>query len=46
MPSHVHIGGVSFLILGLEILLWLTLFRIIEMWAANNVVGKSLAFIH
>jgi hypothetical protein len=46
VPTHVHVGGISFLILGMEILLWLALFRVIEMYTSQNVVGKSLAFIH
>ena len=46
MSGHIHVGGMQFLVLGLEILLWLALFRIIEMLTHKNVVGKSLAFIH
>lgn len=46
MPTHVHTGGIQFLIDGLVILLWLFLFRVIELKMHNNAVGKAFAFIH
>jgi len=42
----VHIGGIQFLVLGLEITLWLFLLRVIEMKMHNNAIGKGLSFIH
>lgn len=46
MPSHVHIGGMQFLIMGLTILLWLFVFRVMEVVFKNNALGRGMAFIH
>jgi len=46
MPSHVHIGGMQFLIMGLTILLWLFVFRVMEVAFRGNALGRGLAFIH
>lgn len=46
MPSHVHIGGMQFLIMGLTILLWLFVFRVMEVVFKGNALGRGMAFIH
>jgi hypothetical protein len=46
LPSHVHIGGIQFAILGLQILIWLFVFRALETLLADTPIGRALAFIH
>ena len=45
MPAHVHTGGIQFLVWGLVIIIWMAIFRIIEMWLAHTPIGRGLAFI-
>ena len=46
LPGHVHIGGIQFVIVGLQILIWLAIFRILEVHLRNNIAGRALAFVH
>jgi hypothetical protein len=45
VPGHVHTGGVQFLIFGISILIWMAIFRILEIWLHGNAIGRGLAFI-
>ena len=46
MPGHVHVGGVQFLVDGAIILIWLAIFRMLEIWLHKTAIGRGLAFIH
>lgn len=46
VTPHIHLGFVEFLIVGLYLIVWGFLLRVLSIATANTSFGQALSFIH